>query len=736
MREVEILAPAGSLEGLYAALRMGADAVYVGTSRFGARAFAKNPSVEELKEALVYAHMRGKKIYLTVNTLLSDHEIEEELYPLIAPLYESGLDACIVQDFGVLSFLHENFPEMDLHASTQMTILSGNEANLYRQYGVSRFVPARECTIEEIRTMRKQTDLEIEVFVHGALCYCYSGQCLMSEEIGGRSGNRGMCAQPCRLLFDSVYGLGHLFSTKDMCTLAHIPELVDAGIDSFKIEGRMKKKEYSAYLASLYRHYVDCYLEDGKDSFRKLVEDKDSKLWRDIRRSRDIYNRGGFSAGYLFEEDKKNIMYPKKNGHYGTCVGTVLKTFKGQAVFLAQEALHYQDILEFRLADDTKAYEYTVKNESKPGDVVTCNIKKGSKIFKGQRIYRTRNAALLSSIDEKIACVDDKIKLSGEVEAAIGKPIMLKLRGLSKEVTVFGAPLQQAKNRPVTKEEISKRLKKMGNTDFCLADLEITLDSNAFVPMGEIANLKREALAAFEKEAVLHRVLGEQKKHVSQKLLAWQGPSIVKVSTKEQLVTALETKENCAGIELPVFSFLEEDEHDLLKLLNKRPVILSFPRIMNEEMVIKKEYFLKQLRVSAVVINSHCSLLLAKKYFSDCTWIAAETFYHENERAKEVLSEFGICPSIMRGYGRKEVMVTKGCLKRTLSRCDKKPERILVSDSHKDEFYVVNHCDFCYNTIYTKNGETKPKVDIPAWHHFTWESADEMRKVLKAWNLL
>ena len=251
MSNVEILAPAGSLDGLYASFQMGADAVYVGTSRFGARAFAKNPSVDELKEALVYAHMHDKKIYLTVNTLLSDRELENDLFPLIAPLYEAGLDACIVQDLGVLSFLHENFPQMDLHASTQMTILSGDEAELYKNYGVTRFVPARECTIEEIRAMRAQTDLEIEVFVHGALCYCYSGQCLMSEEIGDRSGNRGMCAQPCRLPFTSAYGNGHLFSTKDMCTLMHIPELVDAGIDSFKIEGRMKKKEYSAYLSSL-----------------------------------------------------------------------------------------------------------------------------------------------------------------------------------------------------------------------------------------------------------------------------------------------------------------------------------------------------------------------------------------------------------------------------------------------------------------------------------------------------
>ena len=268
MRKIEILGPAGSKEGIYAALNAGADAVYVGTSRFGARAFAKNPSVEELEEALVYAHLRDKKIYLTVNTLLTDQEIQGQLYEMIAPLYEAGLDACIVQDPGVMSFLHRNFPEMDLHASTQMTLFSGEEANLYKNLGVTRYVPARELSIEEIKQARKQTDLEMEVFVHGALCYCYSGQCLMSEVIGGRSGNRGMCAQPCRLAFEGDKGRKNYLNTKDICTLLYIPELVEAGIDSFKIEGRMKRWEYSAYMSHLYRRYVDLYQENLMTSGR------------------------------------------------------------------------------------------------------------------------------------------------------------------------------------------------------------------------------------------------------------------------------------------------------------------------------------------------------------------------------------------------------------------------------------------------------------------------------------
>lgn len=434
----------------------------------------------------------------------------------------------------------------------------------------------------------------------------------MSEEIGDRSGNRGMCAQPCRLPFTSAYGNGHLFSTKDMCTLMHIPELVDAGIDSFKIEGRMKKKEYSAYLSSLYRHYVDVYESEGKETFQALVQNKESRLWKDIRRSKDIYNRGGFCAGYLFETDKKNIMYPKKNGHFGTCVGTVLKASKGQAVFRVKEALHYQDILEFRLEDDTKAYEYTVKNEAAPGDVVTCNVKRGSTIFKGQKVYRTKNAALLSWIDEKIESVDDKISLKGEMTAKIGKPIALKLQGLSHEVTVFGEPLQRAVNRPVTKDEIEKRIRKMGNTNYRLTDFSITLEEDSFVPMGEIAKLKREALAAFEREAVSGRSVGEQKPHKKKELFVWQNASILKVSTMEQLRTAVETDENDVWIELPVALFAKEED-EVIKLLQNRPVILSFPRIMKAGVEEKWRTLINRLFVGAVVINSHRCAACGKK---------------------------------------------------------------------------------------------------------------------------
>lgn len=742
MKEIEILAPAGSIESLYAALKLGADAVYTGTSRFGARAFADNPCVGDLKEALIYAHLRQKKIYLTVNTLLSDKELEQELFPMIAPLYEAGLDACIVQDLGVLSFLHENFPGMDLHASTQMTLLSAEEAGLYRDFGVTRFVPARECTIEEIRDMRKQTTMEIEVFVHGALCTCYSGQCLMSEVIGGRSGNRGMCAQPCRLSFDSAYGRGHLFSTKDSCTLLYIPELVEAGVDSFKIEGRMKKKEYSAYLSSLYRHYVNVYQTDGADAYRALKGNPDSELWRDIRRSRELYNRGGFSGGYLFEKKKEDVMYIGKNGHFGTPVGTVVRAGNGRASFRTSERLHYQDVLEFRLPDDTKAYEYTVKNEAEKGELVTCNIKKGSSVFPEQTVYRTKNAALLARVDQRLMEMEDRFSLEGVFCGEKQKPVTLTITGGGCTVTVTGPVLQDAVKRPVTAEDIASRLNKMGNTAYQWDTLDIVIPKDSFLPLGEIGKLRRKAICEWEKAAVFRKERREMRQRKETAVPAWHGPSLVSVADREQMKAVLCTsqKKVLPHIKLGDVPWKEWDR--LPELIGTRPVAISFPAILRGAgyrhfLEIWKQADLgRRLSVAAVLINSHRSLILSRKDFPEAIQIADDNFYHNNRRAKEMLANLGIVPSVPLVYGRKAVMVTEGCLKRTMGHCDGKEERQPVKSSRNDEFVVVNHCDSCYNTIYTKAVYEKNMRDCCIRLDFTWESAQDVRKVLKKWNLL
>ena len=273
--EIELLAPAGSYEGFEAAIGAGADAVYVGGAAFGARAYAKNFGEEELLRAIDTAHIHGKKLYLTVNTLLKNRELSEQLYEYLLPYYKAGLDAVIVQDIGVFQFIKEHFPGLHLHASTQMAISGPEGMRFLEKLGASRVVAARELTLEELSEMHRESPIEIEAFIHGALCYSYSGLCLMSSILGGRSGNRGRCAQPCRLTYDAAQDKNAFrgkkqkcpLSLKDLNTIGLLPDIIAAGVTSLKIEGRMKQPQYTAGVTAVYRKYLDLFLENGADNY-------------------------------------------------------------------------------------------------------------------------------------------------------------------------------------------------------------------------------------------------------------------------------------------------------------------------------------------------------------------------------------------------------------------------------------------------------------------------------------
>ncbi len=302
--QVELLAPAGSVEAFYAAIHAGADAVYLAGNKYGARAYADNFSQEELVRCIRYAHIWERKVYLTVNTLMKEHEIQQ-LYDYIRPYYEAGLDACIVQDLGAFQCLKKWFPLMELHVSTQMTITGVNGAKLLGELGAVRIVPARELSLDEIRKMKTESGLEMETFIHGAMCYCYSGQCLFSSLLGGRSGNRGRCAQPCRLPYEVKHDKGggkecFPLSLKDMCTIEHIEALMDAGIDSFKIEGRMKKPEYTAGVTAIYRKYIDL---KKKNPNRKLTFQKE-----DLQQLSALYIRSERQDGYYFKQNGADMV--------------------------------------------------------------------------------------------------------------------------------------------------------------------------------------------------------------------------------------------------------------------------------------------------------------------------------------------------------------------------------------------------------------------------------------------
>ena len=727
MRPVEILAPGGSVESIYSALRLGADAVYVGTSRFGARAFAKNPSVEELEQALIYAHLRDKKIYLTVNTLLTDSELEEELYELIAPLYEAGLDACIVQDVGVLAFLHRNFPDMELHASTQMTLLSGEEANLYKKFGVTRYVPARELSIEEIKEARSQTDLEIEVFVHGALCFCYSGQCLMSEVIGGRSGNRGMCAQPCRFSYQTEKGREYALNTKDICTLLHIPELVEAGIDSFKIEGRMKRPEYSAYVAHLYRKYVDYYEQNGLEAFERLRADKKSRLWEDYRACQDLYNRGGFSRSYLFEKEKEAIVDRQRTGHYGTLVGEVVERNKTGCHIAVTEPLHAQDVVEIRKNDGTQAYEFTMGKDAFVGEKIYTNVLRGSDICQGQKVFRTKNESLLRRIREQIEQTPDTIGLVGSFKAEIGQPVVFTVKGRGVSVSHEGPEWQEATSKPVSEEAIRQKLDALGNTKYQWNELTISLSKDGFMPISQLKKMRRQAIAKWEQAAVCHRT-ADKKKLASHRCEKSKTYKVWSFSSLSQLKAALECKKKADIYHLKLVTLPPEQWQEAADLLAGEPCMISFPTILRGDGKkrwdeIWAKYGKAFAGVSYFLINSQQAWLYAGKYFSDAIWLTAENMYEMNSEAAESNGMLGASGHLVKVYGRIEVMKTAGALAADYLKTPK-----------KDEFVVIHHKKYGYHSIYTKqpvrSGSNGQYMELD----FTLESEKEVQEVIHKWN--
>lgn len=306
-KKVELLSPAGDFETLIGAINAGADAIYLAGNKFGARAYAKNFSNEELIEAIDVAHLFGKKIYLTLNTLIKQNEFDE-LYDFLKPLNDKKLDGIIVQDAGVVNYVHKTFPDIEIHLSTQLSIMSESTPNYFKQFGVTRIVPARELSLAEIKNIKSSSNIEIECFIHGAMCYSYSGMCLFSSILGGRSGNRGRCAQPCRLPYSINDNKDkYLLSMKDMCTLNMIGDLIEAGIDSFKIEGRMKKPEYSAFVTSIYRKYIDEYYSTHHVSVSN----------HDIELLNNMYIRSERSEGYYHRHNSKDMITVEKPSYNG-----------------------------------------------------------------------------------------------------------------------------------------------------------------------------------------------------------------------------------------------------------------------------------------------------------------------------------------------------------------------------------------------------------------------------------
>ena len=534
MEKPEILAPAGSMEALKAALSAGADAVYMGGSCFGARAYADNPDMDEMLEAIRYVHLRGKRLYLTVNTLVKEQEFGA-LYEFLAPYYSAGLDAAIVQDVGVLRFLAKEFPDLSLHASTQMTLTAAEGMRLFDGYPVTRLVPARELSLPEIKDICEKSGKEVEVFVHGALCYCYSGQCLMSSMIGGRSGNRGRCAQPCRMEYESdETGKKYWLSPKDLCGLTMLPELINTGAASFKIEGRMKRPEYAAAVTAAYRKFTDLYTFLGEDGYRAYLAEHPTLLAEQVQELADVYNRGGFTSGCFTSHNGKGLMSVNRPGHFGVPVGKVVTGGKGEALIRLTKDVQPQDVLELRRESEKGAgepgyYEYTLGSGAKAGEKIKAKLLPKLSAKPGDTVYRMRNSVLLDKLEEAYVKQELKVPIRGMFYAKSGERCTLEVSALGEclllpvafpkletervSVVCEGFVCEKAGKLPATMDAVKKQLSKTGNEPFYFEELSVILRDDVFLPNGLLNELRRNALAMlaeamqsrFARDEGLHR---------------------------------------------------------------------------------------------------------------------------------------------------------------------------------------------------------------------------------------
>ncbi len=715
--QVELLAPAGSPEGFYGAVHAGADAVYLGGSRFGARAYAENFTEQELIRCIRYGHIRGVKIYMTVNTLLKEKEMDE-LCNYLAPYCEAGLDAVIVQDFGALRLIKRQFPNLSLHASTQMTLCSRHGAELLRNMGVSRIVPARELSLKELISIRRQVDMELETFVHGAMCCCYSGQCLFSSILGGRSGNRGRCAQPCRLPYsvvtDGVPGPeGYPLSLKDMCTIDHIPELVEAGIDSFKIEGRMKKPEYAAGVTAVYRKYIDWYQEKREKygpkeaASRYRVEAGDEKLLK------SLYIRSQTQNGYYFRHNGKEMITLSSPGYSGTDE-KLLKAIR-ERYPLEPQKIPVQ--IKASFVEDHPAS-------------VSMGCGKHWVSVEGETVTAAKSTPVtIENIQKQLGKLGDSFFYPEEIQVQAGDHIFYPLKQINELRMRAVEKLEAAGGTAYLKD-----LKKADKTD----NAEKNLQSVHY-------------RAASQGTAVSVRTLEQL-----EQLASW----------------TLEHEEFAPSriyVEGDLIIQRQDDTIPLCKKLASHSTLYAaLPHILRaaDDEYLNKLYELadEEALIQGILIRSADGLGFFKGRKKKCRWRTDAGFYIWNQESAAMFARDmeGFClpwelnaseqRHLLEGhsgkeaidfekivYGRIPMMITANCVLRTQGRCqkDSKAETRLL-DRYQKEFPVVRNCAHCMNIIYNSVPLSLNR-DLEKWKNrvclridFTVEKEVEMVLVLDA----
>lgn len=688
-KDFELLAPAGSLEILKGVIESGADAVYVGGSMFGARAYANNFTEEELLEAIDFAHLRGVKVYLTVNTLIKNSEFSK-LYDYLLPYYKRGLDAVIVQDLGVVKAIHEYFPSMELHTSTQMTVTGADGVRFLSQFGVTRVVMAREVSLAEMKRIHEETGMELEAFVHGALCYSYSGQCLFSSILGGRSGNRGRCAQPCRLPY-TVEGKKdeYILSLKDMCGIKALDKLHDAGVYSLKIEGRMKQLEYACGVVKYYRSYIDSM---------KPVTDAD------YDRIKALGNRCGFTDRYYFDHNGSDMVtYVKPN-------------------FVSNAAEPSPEKRKLSIEGEL------VLREGEPGSLT---VKRGDVTYKAS--IEPVSAALKAPLDKKAAI--DRINKTGDtdfefshIKAQIGENVFVPNGALNKL------------RRDAISGLCDKLLKKYYRNDARYADIssmcelpEHVVKSDAAHEDGAVNAKDYTTICSCMTRAQLDTLISYDCFDVfyldfdmyDRKTLIQQFADDVKSLTKRN-----------KKVYLMLPTIFRADSSDYFVSIAKELDTVSF-----EGFVVKNYeelYLTENLFTGKKVILDHNMYTfndVSKSVFFE-HGVSGDTVPLELN-SREIMHRNNI-GSQMIVYGYYPLMTTANCVHKNTKGCDKKQKLIYLKDRYNKSFAVCNNCKECYNTIYnslptmlTKNIGKLKEAGIRSFRYsFTIETPKQIKAVM------
>ena len=738
---VEILAPAGSMECLKAAIAAGADAIYTGGALFGARAYAHNLTEEELLEAIDYVHLHGRRLYLTVNTLIKDREMEKQMYDYLLPYYRQGLDAVIVQDIGLFRFIRKHFPDLPIHASTQMTLTGVDGAKFLEKEGAQRIVTSRELSMAEVKKIADETELEIESFVHGALCYCYSGQCLFSSFIGGRSGNRGQCAQPCRLLYRTPEAKRpqYLLSLKDICTLELIPEMIESGIYSFKIEGRMKKPEYAVAVAFQYRKYADLYLKYYEEcpaeedpaayamkKYRVREEDRQMLL--------DLYNRGGFHTGYYHTQNGREMISLNRPNHAGVPAVKVLAKKGRNVTAKALTDLYPQDIIELPMRKGReKADNYTCKDAVRKGMNVQIPVFADTPFKRDEIWMRTRNSTLIDTLREEFVNGKIKERICGTFRLYPQEKATLTVKCRDAEITVAGEKAQEALSQPMSRERIEKQLRKTGNTEFEFSFLKAEIGEKVFLPMQSLNELRREALETLEKVICeKYRRSGEVKDPEEDKTELSMEEEILSgwtasVRTAEQMEVILE-EEAIGRIYADCTMFPRIWEKDsYVEWITKvhaagKEIYLVMPYIFRER--TRKQYEAAYNRIfgagwDGILIANYESFAFLKEHGYTGRIMTDYNLYEFNQESRKFWKEKGVFEftapvelterelqdlRVKDGevivYGYLPMMISAGCIQKTTRGCLKKSGQTTITDRYRNPFVVKNECDYCYNILY------------------------------------